>query len=58
MSFLKNLHFIALTARRRNETLCKPVNDCLRKLAYIIKIQQSLDQNIFYLNQRVIGIVY
>ena len=36
----------------------KPVNDCLRNLAYIIKIQQSLDQNIFYLIQRVLGIVH
>ena len=35
----------------------KPVNDCLRNLAYIIKIQQSLNQNIFYLIQRVLGIV-
>ena len=34
------------------------LNDCLRNLAYIIKIQQSLDQNIFYLNQRVLGKVY
>ena len=36
----------------------KPVNDYLRNLAYIIKIQQSLDHNIFYLIQRVFGIVY
>ena len=61
MTFLKNLHFIALTARRRSETKhtieSKPVNDCLRNLAYVIKIQQSLDQNIFYLIQRVLGIV-
>ena len=35
----------------------KPVNDWLQNLAYVIKIQQSLDQNIFYLNQRVLGIV-
>ena len=35
----------------------KPVNDCSRNLAYIIKIQQSVHQNIFYLNQRVLGIV-
>ena len=39
-------------AQKRNlkrTTESKPVNDCLRNLAYIIKIQQSLDQNIFYL---------
>ena len=36
----------------------KPVNDCLRNLAYIIKTQQSLNQNMFYLIQRVLGIVY
>ena len=35
----------------------KPVNNCLRNLAYIIKTQQSLNQNIFYLSQRVLGIV-
>ena len=30
----------------------KPVNDCLRNLAYIIKIQQSLDQNIFLFDSK------
>ena len=35
----------------------KPVNECLRNFAYIIKRQQSLNQNIFYLIQRVLGIV-
>ena len=35
----------------------KPVNDCLQNLAYIIKIQHSLNQNSFYLIQRVLGIV-
>ena len=35
----------------------KPVNECLRNLAYIIKRQQSLNQNIFYLIQRVLGMV-
>ena len=63
MSFFKNLHFVAVARRRSSKRTLqlpiesKPVNECLRNLAYIIKRQQSLNQNIFYLIQRVLGTV-
>ena len=62
MSFLKKSAFHRSDRKTQKRNLkrtieSKPVNHCLRNLAYIIKIQQSLDQNIVYLIQRVLGIV-
>ena len=62
MSFLKQsaFHRSDRKAQKRNlkRTIeSKPLNNCLRNLAYIIKIQQSLNQNILYLIQRVLCIV-
>ena len=52
MSFFKKsaFHRSDRKTQKRNSKRTiesKPVNDCFRNLAYVIKIQQILDQNIF-----------